>query len=443
MLNKYRQGIKDIVVSFIPQIIGVFTGLIGSILIARGLGPTELGNYALIMSLIGMSAIISDLGIAQTAIRYASFAASKNDFSWQMMILRWALRLRLSLVIIASLFIGLLAPLISGQYWHNENLTFFIYLGLVGTIFIPLTTIPSIYFQSIRRFSTNALINSSQRIITFLGILLIAVLNCWKLTYVILSNTISLILGAFLFLVVIPRAAVISQREFKPEALSIKSFLLCPKSPTGNSMSIESPTNFAVLQMLLTIMLTISSQADIWLMGFFLHKSQIGIYNVAMRFTLPFSIIIAAINTALWPRASASISSYSTIRLINKTFTACLIIFVFGLFYSLFAPKLTYRIFGDAYSSGINIAQLLCLRSCIGLLYCPLSLIGYSFGMIRYYLMISVVNLLLIVTIDITFLPKIGIVAAAIALLISEVVQIIVGGGIIYYKYKNLKVVSS
>jgi O-antigen/teichoic acid export membrane protein len=438
--NSSRQGVKDVAVSSMPQLIGVVTGLIGSILLARGLGPAELGNYSLVISLVGISGIISDFGIAQTAIRYASYAAARNDTTWQMMILRWALRVRLTIVFIASIFLCVIGPVIATRYWHNASLIPYIYIGLIGGIFRPLSTIPSIYFQSIRRFTVNAFINSSQRIFAFAGILIIAILSSWKLLYVILSNALAGILGALLFLTIVPKDAIISHRRHASGALSLKKYLLCPQSPSGNVTNIENPTNFAVLQMLLTIILNVTSQADIWLMGYFLDKSQIGVYIVAMRFTLPFSIVIAAINTALWPRASALHSTHSTIQLLKKTMKVCLVIFALGLFYALLAPRLTRPLFGDAYSSGITIAQLLCLKSCIALLYYPISLIGYSFGMIRHYLMIAVLNFFLIVVIDIMFLPKFGIAAAALALLLSEVVQLFVGGGIIFHKYRDLKV---
>ena len=52
-----RQGIKDTLVSAVPQLVGVFTGFFSSVLIARGLGPEGMGKYALVMSLAGVAVV--------------------------------------------------------------------------------------------------------------------------------------------------------------------------------------------------------------------------------------------------------------------------------------------------------------------------------------------------------------------------------------------------
>ena len=63
-----RQGVKDVIVSMVPQVVGVVTGFVSSILIARSLGPHDLGRYALVMSLMTVAVNLSDLGIGQAAV---------------------------------------------------------------------------------------------------------------------------------------------------------------------------------------------------------------------------------------------------------------------------------------------------------------------------------------------------------------------------------------
>mgnify|MGYP002084837651 FL=1 len=74
-----KTGIKDMTVSFAPQIASAVFGFAISILLARGLGAESLGKYALITSFSALITGFSDLGINQTAIRFASRAESKND----------------------------------------------------------------------------------------------------------------------------------------------------------------------------------------------------------------------------------------------------------------------------------------------------------------------------------------------------------------------------
>lgn len=438
-LRESRQGVKDILVSFVPQIVGVLSGLISSILIARGLGPAGLGNYALILSYVSLASLVSDLGMGNIAIRYASMAVASGDMPWQRAVLQWALKFRLLMAVAASVILALLAPLITDNFWHNKDLTPYIYIALIGGVFAPLATIPTIYFQSNRKFSTNSLISSVQRIIGLLGILLLSLFSWWHILYVLLSSVLTTIVGAFAFILAVPRDVLFGRNDKLRSVSNLKAIIKCPGSSTGNKTNTENPSHFVFSQMLLTIIITLSSQADIWLMGFFLNKHQIGIYSAATRFTLPFGIIIATINTALWPRVSACITSLSKILLLHKIFKLCLILALFGAGYSYIAPLSINYIFGDKYSEGVLLAQLLCAKQTITLFYCSVSSVGYSMGMIRHYVWIAFVCFIVLMLCNIFLLPRIGFYGAAIGLITSEVLQMILGGSILFIKYREIK----
>ena len=69
-------GMRDVALGLVPQGLAAITGFVGSVLIARGLGPARLGEYALVMSVAGLATSLADLGVGQTAIRFAARAAS-------------------------------------------------------------------------------------------------------------------------------------------------------------------------------------------------------------------------------------------------------------------------------------------------------------------------------------------------------------------------------
>ena len=89
------KAIEDVIVSAFPGMAGLLTGAITAALIARGLGPFGMGQYALVISISSFTGGLSDMGIGQTAIRYASRAASQGDVEGQFAILRWTFRLRM------------------------------------------------------------------------------------------------------------------------------------------------------------------------------------------------------------------------------------------------------------------------------------------------------------------------------------------------------------
>jgi hypothetical protein len=113
-----QSGIRDVLLLLAPQAVMVLTAFLTTLLVARGLGPAALGHYGLVLSVAGLASAFSDMGIGQTAIRYAARAAAEGRTAEQMAVLRWALRLRIALVVVVAAALAALAPLIAGRLWH-------------------------------------------------------------------------------------------------------------------------------------------------------------------------------------------------------------------------------------------------------------------------------------------------------------------------------------
>ncbi|MFC2108306.1 oligosaccharide flippase family protein [Candidatus Bipolaricaulota bacterium] len=440
-LQGSRQGIKDSIVSAIPQLVGVFTGIFSSALIARGLGPTGMGQYALVMSLAGVASILSDLGIGETAIRYASRAVASRDIPMQMTVLRWALRWRLSLVFLLTTAFFLLVPYIA-KLWHSETLIPYMRLALLGGIFAALATIPTIYFQSIKRFTTNALVASVQKIISFAGILLLSIFSLWSLPNLILTNLFALAIGAFIFLIIVPKATLWPQDVMrKLKGLNLRLLIGSPKMKEdgGNGLDSSSPAAFWWFHMFATIISMLSMQMGIWLMAYFLgDKGQIGLYSVATRFTLPMTIVLGAVNTVLWPRASGLTERSQLSGLLKRSAILSVLLASVMTIYALTAPLLASFVFGSDFENSRLLGQVLCLRYCFAMLICPVAIVGYSLGLVRIMWIVKLMQLVVIVIFNVTLLQTIGPLASALALLASEVAGSCLLGMIILRRVHNL-----
>lgn len=420
-----RKGIEDVVVSMMPQVVMVATGVVTSVLMARGLGPKGMGDYALILSVSGLAASLSDLGIGQTAIRFASRAATNNDTENQLAILRWAFRLRMLLVLIVTVIVYVCAPFLSKNIWQDSCLSPLVKLSLLTGIFSAIAAIPTIYFQSLKRFKMNAIVTVGQTMVSFFGVLIIALLNHWTVGRVITVSVVATGLGAFVFIMLVPKLSFVKLQEFKLQfGHVVSSFLRAPKVNYSSSESMDSAgvNGFAFYMLISSVVVAITVRADILLMGYFVDKTQIGLYSVASRFTLPLTIVLNALNTALWPRASSLTSITKTKELISKTFRLSALVASAGLIYALFIPVAMPFIFGAIYKDGILLAQVLCIRYCMAILTCPIGVIGYSFGMVRAYWWINILQLIAVVLIDVFMLPRIGPLGAALALIANEII---------------------
>ena len=396
-----------------------------------------MGNYSLILSISGLAAALSDLGIGQTAIRFASQAAEQKDTISQLAILRWAFRLRMLLVSLTSVIAFACAPVVANLFWHEVHLTSLVRLSLLAGIFTALAAIPTIYYQSLQCFKMNAAVSVGQTLVSLIGIVIISLLNKWSLELIIAVSVVAAGLGAFAFMILVPKASFVVLADFKLTCSEfVKKLWYAPIKNYGGSTSLDTTeaSTFAFFMFISSITVTMTMRADVWLMGYYLNKSQIGLYSVASRFTLPLIIALGALNTALWPRASVLNSAQGTKDLFKKTFRLSLITAALGTLYALTVPLLTPLIFGDIYVSSILLAQLLCMRYCLAIMICPLGVIGYSFGMVRLYWWINIIQLLAVVVVNIILLPLIGAIGSALALIVNEIINIAIVGFIIRKK---------
>jgi O-antigen/teichoic acid export membrane protein len=436
-----KKGIKDVIVSMVPQVVSLGTGLFTSVLVARGLGPGGLGEYALVVSVSDMTTTLSDLGIGQTALRYASRAAGLGDPDGQMGVLRWAFQRRMSLVILISVIAYVCAPTVAAEFWHVSRLGPLIRLGLLIGAFGALAHVPSIYFQSLKKFHVNSAVLTGQAIISFTGILALAALRHWSVEAVILVSVVTAGAGASIFLVLVPKQALLAGASFPSSpGRALRSLWSNPTVPVAADHDmVETPNEFALYMLLSSVFVMLTLKADVWLMGFFLGTRPVGVYNAATRLTVPLAVLLAAMNTALWPRASSLVRIEDKIALLRKTLRLCSMIALAGIAYAIGVPMLAPLLFGARYAKSVSLGQLLCIRYLLAILVCPVGVIGYSLGLVRMYWIVNLLQLMAVVGINSLLLRVIGPVASTIALITNEVVGF-VGVAVLIWRKVGAKV---
>jgi O-antigen/teichoic acid export membrane protein len=441
-IKSSRKGLSDVFVSVLPQGVSLFTGLITSILLARGLGPAELGRYALVISVSAMITSLSDLGIGQTAIRYASRCLSNNDEEGHRAVLRWSFRIRILLVMIVSFITYLFTPLIAGEYWHDESLSSLIRASLWIAFFGAVASAPAIYFQSLKRFRANAAVMISQSLLLLVGMLFLEAFHTWSTGWVIAISVAVYGINAIAFLLFVPKDAIFKMSDFGYLKNGVENYFKSPKFKNYSAQSADDSTAtvFAFYMMLSSAIVMLVVKADVWLMGYFIEPQQIGIYNAASRVALPLMMLIAAVNTVLWPRTSNLRQQPDIRKFVRGIFLLSGLAAGVGLIYAWIAPFFIPMVFGEAYRAGIFLGQLISVRYCLSIFLSPLGIIGYSFGFVRYIWLINIVQLIAVIGINFWLLPKIGPVGSAIALISVEVISGIFTIPLLWYKMKKLSI---
>lgn len=417
LVKSNAQGLFDISVSMVSQGIGIIVGLGSSILLARGLGPDAMGQYALILSISTLTVTLSDLGVGQTAIRFASRAAAQGREDTLFAVLRWAFRLRIVLVLAISLVAFLIAGRISRDLWHAAGLAPLVRIALLAGLFTAVAAVPGIYFQSVRRFQMNAAVSILQAVFSFCGVLVLFFLHSWKLEWVVILSVMTAAVSAVAMGILVPKKVFFGGvKADGPGVRGLRGFIATPDQEEGGT------NTFAFFMMLSSVAVALTMRADVWLMGIFVPAGSIGQYSVANRFTMPLTVLLGALNTILWPRASALTERHQIVKLLRKLAGITGICGALCLLYSFFGPQISPFLFGERYRGTVLLGQLLCLRYSVAILVSPIGIIGYSFGLVRQYWIVNIVQLVAVCVLNIFLLPRIGVMGSVVALIANELI---------------------
>jgi O-antigen/teichoic acid export membrane protein len=436
-----RKGIADVLVSLVPQATKSLLGFLSSILLARGLGPAGMGQYALIQSVTDTVSSLSDPGVSQTAIRYAAIAASRGDADAQLAVVRWAFRLRLLAVGALALVVFVAIPSIAEELWHSGELAPLMRVGLATAVFLSLGAVPVIYFQSLQRFGMNALILTGQGLFTFAGIATLAILGLLSVERVVAVTAAAALAAAAASALLLPRRALVAPPAAEPGASWIRGFWRVPSSARAHDGALAGgrPEEFAFYLLLSTVIVMITVRLDLWLMGIYLEQSQIGLYNIATRTALPLMFVLTAVSTALWPRASAVGTLEEVQALLRKTLKVSVLVATAGVAYAIAVPLLIPVLFGAVYSPSVVLSQIISLGYCIAIMANPMTMVGYSFGMARVYWLVNLLQMAVVAVLLVLLLPRLGVLGAAFTFVANNLVGGLINGYLVINRSRSLR----
>jgi O-antigen/teichoic acid export membrane protein len=407
-LGRSRAGIRDFALSLAAQATTAAIGLAGSILTARGLSPAELGSYALIVSVVGFIGGLADLGIGQTAIRFGARAHAASDGDTQFWILRWAIRSRTLLAIGLAAAALVLLPTLAARAWHGGDLLSPLRLALVLPVLQQLAANVPVFLQMVGDFTRNAFVAAQQGGLALLGIAVLFSLHLLTVPNLVLINIATTLLSALSVQWAVPRGAR-WWAHLRPFAR--------PMSAPQGAAEIRS---FARSMVLTSATAQLIMSADVWFLAAHASRADVGAYSVAVRFTLPLSLALGALNAALWPRVGRIDADHGTSQLMRRLFPLTAVAALPVVAYSLLAPLAAPWLFGRAYVESVRLGQILCLRYAVG--FCGLIFVsgGYNLGYVRGYPLLNLFRLATFYAISRLLFPTLRAAAVPIGLLCME-----------------------
>lgn len=401
MLNRFSRAafIKSALTALVVRVLGAFALFIMNLSVARSLDLSNAGLFFLSFSIFSAIGVICTLGLTHSLLRFVGGFFAKSDWHGINRVfklgMKWALGC--SVVTTGVLFVSVEA--LNAYFFQIEGFTLVLRIMLVGVPLFVISQLISFVFQGIHRSLRSIFIVS---ICTPLSLAFFLELSPF------LGVELSATSVAFLF-------------GFSTAMTTLIAFVLmvpflATSEPAGAGEAKELFVSAqAVWQMVIaSVCLQYAGQI---VLGMFADSSDVAIFAVSQRLAMVISFPLVAINMVAAPRFAAYHNDGDTegLRSLAKL-CGRLMILVAGplLVVIMIFTSDILRLFGDAYTSGVDVVRILALGQFInvitGSVNFLLNMSGFERDMRNIMIVTGPITILLLVV----FTPIMGLYGAAI-----------------------------
>lgn len=384
--------VSNILHSYSSRIILIALGLLGNVIITRSLGVDNYGTYTLLLTIIAIATQFGNFGLHSANIYYV---AQKKMF------LGMLLKNSIWFSFFISLIVGLVIYFLNFYYPSILNIEpDLLYLAL---IFIPISLMSLLLknlLVGIGEIKLDNKLTIYTRIITTL--ILVCIVSFFNIDVMIVISIFGIGLLIDFFLVYSKLKKEITYRY----KLSVK--LLKKVSTFGFKAYLSAIFAFLVLK------------SDLFFVNYYLTKTDLGHYSLAVSFIDYIYILPVVIGTVLFQKLSSLKKNDEKYNLMKKiTFTFSGVYFVFLVIVYFLSEYLITFLYGEQFRDSVILVNLLL----IGIFFMGietiqvqyLNTIGFPKEIIYYWIIALFINIAIILN----FIEQYGLVAVAMSTVIS------------------------
>jgi O-antigen/teichoic acid export membrane protein len=379
---------RDAQLVLFSQMLSGVVGFTANLILIRCLSVRDFGLFSLFNSMFMLLGGLLHLGWADTYVRFGAIHRQESFFpSLQRRALAWTV-LGSSLLSVALLAF---APHVVERLYHRpEALTIF-----RASVIVAALNTWILFFLADFRVQSNyralAGMNVGPQILRLVAIALLLAGSALTL-----QSTISVY--AFVSLAFCAICGMIFLRSRPTLGPS-------PLLPTGLRKEITHYNRWLLFNL---VSYTLIGNIDAQILAYYKANQTIAEFSVAGRLTLPFYMVIMAINTAVLPRISASHTA-KDLRIVLSKLSLVLVPLSAALgAVALFGVPLILRIAGPQYAGITTLMRLQLLCTVLVVLWYPLSTILLGMGRAKSIAILSFTQLLIDIALDFAWIPSGG-----------------------------------
>lgn len=392
-------------------------GFLVQVTMARLLTEAEYGDVVLVIAVINIAVLIAKFGLDDGVVR--EYPHYEDDPAKAFGVIRSSLVLAGVSGILTASVLFFLSPIIANSLFNDPSLTLLLRITALSIPFLTINDVAISLAQGARDARVHTIVRQLiQPFLRFILILILILLG-YGVFGAIIGQTLSLVLAGILAIIL--TILVLPSFDVQPESM-YRSVLL-----------------FSIPLIAVQGMGFLNRNVDIYMVGYYLSSSDLGIYNIALQLGNLISAMVSTFGFLLPPMLTRLYKNNNNteMRRVYQILTKWLVVSLLPVIIVLFlAPELIIGLlFGDKYSSGALALQILLIGKFVSVLM-GLNTAGLiALGDNKVVSYIVILQTIINVVINILLIPIIGIEGGAIGMIISSIVGDIIGVSLLYSKY--------
>ena len=382
-------------------------GFVNSVLLARILGPSDYGKYAIYMSLLIFMAQLLTFGLPMLITREVATLKQKSQWSR----LKSIIKISYSTVYVNYTLCCASSSIIIIIFYSN-NIT--IYALMILYLIMLFNALNQIRCSILRGLNKIILADMPEFIIQP-----IVMLSGIILLYIIVQNTFTIITALNIYLVSVFftfLAGTIILKHAMPNFGRKDNAVYDPKSCLINSLSYLG----------ITLIGTLTNQITLYLVGYLGSSHMAGLFHASMQLAGLIGLGLVSVNLPLQPKIAAAWACNNrneVIKLISESTKLGTVISIIACIFVMFFAENILSIFGDRFIKATNTIRILAVAQLINAILGPYGLLIAAIGQQHFVMIINLLSLALNILICSLLIPYIGLHGAALAILLSVLLR--------------------
>ncbi len=428
----FAELIKGSGVSFVFQVLGIACGYVFTLLVTRNLGAKAWGIFTIAFTVLQITSVIGRLGMDTALLRFVAEYSSQKKWKLVQDAYLKALKLIVPFSLFLSLILFFLSPYIAKYVFHKNYLATSLRITSVVLVPFVLLFVNRECIRGLKRIKEYAFLNNVA--VPFLASLFLLIsFHFCKRSFTPIIVYISSIFVSFLF------SLFLWIKNLKSVQFSVLNSSGTFKTYIPSAISYRSLLSVSIPMLLSASMFLIMQWTDTIMLGMFRSAQEVGVYNVAFKISMITSITLTAINTIAAPKFAefwgrrdikglGKVAQQSTKLIFWTSFPVLLIFWLF--------PEYILSIFGEEFRVGSTVLRILTFGQFVNSISGSVGYILQMTGKQKVFQNIILCATIINIVLNYLLIPRIGIMGAAIASMISVVFWNISSVSYIMQKYK-------